>query len=261
MAEAEVEYQDKVSSAVDVAFPAVDSAAFREAFSWDGVEPIDVAIWTTTPWTLAANRGVSVSADLDYVLLRVGARAVVVAEALVEPCAARYGIADPVVLATTKGARLDRLTVLPPFDDIEVPLMLGSHVTTEAGTGCVHTAPAHGLEDFEIQAQDIPGWLVANENGLTVALDISITPALKAEGIAREVVNRIQNLRKDTALDVTDKIIVQVDTTKAIQEAILAHKDYICAEVLANEIVFVQLKEEKTEEIEAPNDTAIHIVK
>jgi isoleucyl-tRNA synthetase len=118
-----------------------------------------------------------------------------------------------------------------------------------------------GLEDFEIQAQDIPGWLVANENGLTVALDISITPALKAEGIAREVVNRIQNLRKDTALDVTDKIIVQVDTTKAIQEAILAHKDYICAEVLANEIVFVQLKEEKTEEIEAPNDTAIHIVK
>ena len=63
LAEAEVEYQDKVSSAVDVAFPAVDSAAFREAFSWDGVEPIDVAIWTTTQWTLAANRGVSVSAE------------------------------------------------------------------------------------------------------------------------------------------------------------------------------------------------------
>ena len=62
LAEAEVEYQDKVSSAVDVAFPATDSAAFRKAFAWDGEDPVDVAIWTTTPWTLAANRGVSISA-------------------------------------------------------------------------------------------------------------------------------------------------------------------------------------------------------
>ncbi|MDB2352568.1 isoleucine--tRNA ligase [Luminiphilus sp.] len=167
LAEAEVEYQDKVSSAVDVAFPATDSAAFRKAFAWDGEDPVDVAIWTTTPWTLAANRGVSISADLDYVLLQVGARAVVVAEALVEPCAARYGITDPVILATTKGDQLERLTVVPPFENIDVPLMLGSHVTTEAGTGCVHTAPAHGLEDFEIgKAYDLEVYNPVGGNGI-----------------------------------------------------------------------------------------------
>lgn len=118
-----------------------------------------------------------------------------------------------------------------------------------------------GIEDFDIQAQDIPGWLVANENGLTVALDITITPILKEEGIAREVVNRIQNLRKDKALDVTDRIVVQIDTTSSIQNAILAHKAYICMEVLADEIEFISLNIAKNDEIESPGDTAIQIIK
>lgn len=117
------------------------------------------------------------------------------------------------------------------------------------------------LEDFEIQAQDIPGWLVANENGLTVALDVTISADLKAEGLAREVVNRIQNLRKESAFDVTDRILVQIDTTAAIQEAITAHKDYICTEVLANDIQFCALTVAKTEEIEAAADTAIQLSK
>ena len=117
------------------------------------------------------------------------------------------------------------------------------------------------LTDFEIQAQDIPGWLVANENGLTVALDVTITAELKAEGLAREIVNRIQNLRKESAFDVTDRILVQIDTTAAIQEAIATHKAYICAEVLANDIQFTSLSVEKTEEIEAPADTAIQLSK
>ena len=117
------------------------------------------------------------------------------------------------------------------------------------------------LADFEIQAQDIPGWLVANENGLTVALDVTISADLKAEGLAREVVNRIQNLRKESAFDVTDRILVQIDTTAAIQEAITAHKDYICTEVLANDIQFCALSVAKTEEIEAASDTAIQLSK
>jgi len=117
------------------------------------------------------------------------------------------------------------------------------------------------LEDFEIQAQDIPGWLVANENGLTVALDVTISADLKAEGLAREVVNRIQNLRKESAFDVTDRILVKIDTTAAIQEAITAHKDYICTEVLANDIQFCALSVAKTEEIEAAADTAIQLSK
>jgi len=117
------------------------------------------------------------------------------------------------------------------------------------------------LTDFEIQAQDIPGWLVANENGLTVALDVTISAELKAEGLARELVNRIQNLRKESAFDVTDRILVQIDTTAAIQAAIETHKAYICTEVLANDIQFTSLSVGKTEEIEAPADTAIQLSK
>jgi len=117
------------------------------------------------------------------------------------------------------------------------------------------------LEDFEIQAQDIPGWLVANENGLTVALDVTISTDLKAEGLAREVVNRIQNLRKESAFDVTDSILVHIDTTATIQDAIAAHKDYICTEVLATDIQFCALSITKTEEIESAADTAIQLSK
>ena len=117
------------------------------------------------------------------------------------------------------------------------------------------------LSDFEIQAQDIPGWLVANENGLTVALDVTISGELKAEGLAREIVNRIQNLRKESAFDVTDRIHVRIDTTAQIQAAIAAHKTYICTEVLANDIQFEILNMPKTEEIEAEADTAIQLSK
>ena len=117
------------------------------------------------------------------------------------------------------------------------------------------------LSDFEIQAQDIPGWLVANENGLTVALDVTISAELKAEGLAREIVNRIQNLRKESAFDVTDRIHIRIDTTEQIQAAITAHKTYICTEVLANDIQFETLDIPKTEEIEAEADTAIQLSK
>ena len=117
------------------------------------------------------------------------------------------------------------------------------------------------LTDFEIQAQDIPGWLVANENGLTVALDVTISDELRSEGLAREVVNRIQNLRKESAFDVTDRITVTIDTTEQIRAAINAHKDYICAEVLANNILFETLHILKEEEIEAAADTAIQLSK
>jgi isoleucyl-tRNA synthetase len=150
LAEAEVEYQDKVSSAIDVAFPFADQQAANALLGVTGVGELSVAIWTTTPWTLAANRGVTVAADLDYVLLRIGERAVLIAEALLDECADRFGVDSPEILARVKGSALDRVRVVPPFSDESVPLMLGDHVTTDAGTGCVHTAPAHGLEDFQI---------------------------------------------------------------------------------------------------------------
>ena len=167
LAEAEVEYQDKVSSAIDVAFPFADQQAAEALLDVSGVGELSVAIWTTTPWTLAANRGVSVAADLDYVLIRVGERAVLVAEALIDECSSRFGVDSPDVLARVKGSALDRIRVLPPFSDESVPLMLGDHVTTDAGTGCVHTAPAHGLEDFQIgKAYDLEVYNPVGGNGV-----------------------------------------------------------------------------------------------
>ncbi len=94
-------------------------------------------------------------------------------------------------------------------------------------------------EDVEITSQDIPGWLVANSNGITVALDITISEELKQEGIARELVNRIQNIRKDSGFEVTDKIKVQIERSGTLETAILNNKDYIMSETLTEELFFV----------------------
>lgn len=180
LAEAEVEYQDKISSAVDVAFTAVDPGQLVDAFDahWHG--PVAVAIWTTTPWTLAANRGISLSADLEYVLVEAGDRAIVVAEALLESCAERYGLGTLNVLGRAKGSALDNLRVHHPFADITVPVMLGDHVTTDAGTGCVHTAPAHGLEDFEMgKKYDLEVYNPVGSNGVY----LSGTPVFEGKHI------------------------------------------------------------------------------
>ena len=117
------------------------------------------------------------------------------------------------------------------------------------------------MADFEINAQDIPGWLVASEGGITVALDITITEDLKLEGIARELVNRIQNMRKDAGLEVTDRIAVTIDTTDAIQVASKQFETYICNEVLATELIFHELKEGQKEDIESEGDTMIQLIK
>lgn len=96
--------------------------------------------------------------------------------------------------------------------------------------------------DFEIIAQDIPGWLVSSENGITVALDITLTEELRQEGIARELINRVQNLRKDSGLEVTDKINLFVECSAEMQQAIQANQSYVCNEVLASTIEFKQLE-------------------
>ena len=103
------------------------------------------------------------------------------------------------------------------------------------------------LEDVEITSQDIEGWLVANSNGITVALDITISPALKQEGIARELVNRIQNIRKDSGFEVTDKIKVQLKRNGILEEAILENEAYIKSETLTSDLVFVDEIENGTE--------------
>ncbi|MDB2408841.1 isoleucine--tRNA ligase [Crocinitomicaceae bacterium] len=118
------------------------------------------------------------------------------------------------------------------------------------------------LNDFVINTKDIPGWLVSSEDGLTVALDISISEGLKSEGIAREVVNRVQNFRKEKGLDVTDRIAVSIESSVSIQRAIEENQKYISDEVLANTIIFKELINDYfTETIESENDIKFSLSK
>jgi isoleucyl-tRNA synthetase len=103
------------------------------------------------------------------------------------------------------------------------------------------------LEEVEITSQDIEGWLVANQGGLTVALDITITEDLRMEGNARELVNRVQNLRKDSGLEVTDKIILVIEKNDILGRSIAANEHYIKTETLTKELVFVDELENGTE--------------
>ena len=118
------------------------------------------------------------------------------------------------------------------------------------------------LSDFEIAAQDIPGWLVATEGGLTVALDITISEDLRSEGIARELINRVQNLRKDSGLEVTDRIVLKVETNELIREAIRSNMQYVCSEVLANDIQFEAVSNAALiTDLEAEADTKIDLLR
>ena len=153
LAEAEVEYQDKTSPAVDVRFDAVDPVALARCFGVD-VEPsarVAIPIWTTTPWTLPANLGVALHPELPYVLLRVAQDDyLMLADALQESVLTRYGIDGTDAIAVAPGGSMDRQLLQHPFLDRQVPVVLGNHVTTEAGTGAVHTAPGHGLDDYHV---------------------------------------------------------------------------------------------------------------
>jgi len=158
LAEAEVEYEDKHSPAIDVRFQAVDEAGFLAcfgAFSPDhdprteaGTGPISVVIWTTTPWTLPANQAVALNAELTYLLVQCGDERLVLAEALLIAAMKRYDNDGHIILASCTGAALEHQLLQHPFYDRQVPVILGDHVTTEAGTGAVHTAPGHGQDDY-----------------------------------------------------------------------------------------------------------------
>ncbi|MDX1253176.1 MAG: isoleucine--tRNA ligase [Gammaproteobacteria bacterium] len=156
LAEAEVEYEDKTSPAIDVRFAVLDDRALMERLrhvpEHEGEGPISVVIWTTTPWTLPANQAVALHPELDYALVQCagahGAERLVLAEGLLKDAMARYGIEDYRVIAYGKGADLEGLKLAHPFYAREVPVIVGEHVTLEAGTGAVHTAPAHGQEDY-----------------------------------------------------------------------------------------------------------------
>ncbi len=156
LAEAEVEYAPHTSPSIDVRFPAVDPSALAAAMDTslpDGAKAA-LVIWTTTPWTLPANQAVCLHPELDYVLVRLAdGEHLLFAEALHASALARAGMEGYAVVARCKGAALEHLRLAHPFNEREVPVILGTHVTTEAGTGCVHTAPGHGLDDFHVGKQ------------------------------------------------------------------------------------------------------------
>jgi len=161
LAEAEIEYQDKTSPAIDVAYVARDSAQLAARFGATLPADVEVAvpIWTTTPWTLPASLAVSLGADIDYVLAEGPAhngkrRWLVLAAALAERSLQRYGVDGLVEHGHATGAALENLLLAHPFYPTrDIPLLNGAHVSAEDGTGAVHTAPGHGQEDFVVSQQ------------------------------------------------------------------------------------------------------------
>ena len=116
------------------------------------------------------------------------------------------------------------------------------------------------LDDVEISTEDMPGWQVASQGKLTVALDITITDSLQAEGDAREFINRMQRLRKDMNLDVTDRIRVQLERSGDISNSIMLYKDYICSEILAEEISLVDAVENNNVNLLTISDIPVRVI-
>ncbi|MBS7470280.1 isoleucine--tRNA ligase [Pseudomonas syringae] len=153
LAEAEVEYQDKKSSTIDVAFPIADEAKLAAAFGVPSLgKPASIVIWTTTPWTIPANQALNVHPEFEYALVDVGDKLLVLAAELVESCLARYKL-EGTVIATTTGQALELINFRHPFYDRLSPIYLADYVELGAGTGIVHCSPAYGVDDFNICKQ------------------------------------------------------------------------------------------------------------
>ncbi|HEY9098831.1 MAG TPA: isoleucine--tRNA ligase [Thiobacillus sp.] len=182
LAEAEVEYEDKVSISIDVGFEVDDRNALSQAFKVTLPDDAKVyaVIWTTTPWTLPANQAVSVHPEQTYDLLKTTRGYLILAHELAASSAARFDLATEWVASCT-GADLENVILRHPFYDRTVPIINGNHVTLEAGTGLVHTAPAHGVDDYVIgQRYALPSENPVGDDGKF----ISSTPAVGGTALA-----------------------------------------------------------------------------
>src|SRR3990167_2923098 len=193
LAEAEVEYADKKSFAIDVRFAVVDEAQFLEKLKIKSshAKNISIPIWTTTPWTLPANEAVALNPSIDYVLVECDQKeCLLIAEPLLESAMQRYEIKNYHVLAKISGKALEHVKLYHPFYSRTVPIVLGDHVTVDSGTGAVHTAPAHGQDDYLIGKQyDLPIENPVGEDGCF----ISTTPLF-----AGQHVNKVNELIIET---------------------------------------------------------------
>ena len=198
LAEAEVEYQDKTSLSLDVRYAPQDEAALLAKFSdVAGEGKVSVVIWTTTPWTLPASQAVSVHPEFNYALVEVdmglGKERLIVAEDMVEGLMTRYGVTDFTIVGRTVGAELKGTVLNHPFLERDIPIILGEHVTTEAGTGCVHTAPDHGVDDFNVGRENGIGTInLVQDNGVysDAAGEFAGLHVYKVDGAVLDALNR-----------------------------------------------------------------------
>ncbi|MGL4663158.1 MAG: isoleucine--tRNA ligase, partial [Culicoidibacterales bacterium] len=160
LAEAEIEYQDKVSPSIYVGFPVADGQGVLDS-------DVSLVIWTTTPWTMPANRGIAVSSEYDYAIIQFGSQKLLIAEQLVSQFNQETGNETGDVISIVNGSKLAGITAKHPIFDKTVPVILGDHVTLEAGTGLVHTAPGHGEDDFIVgKANNLEVVSVLNAKGV-----------------------------------------------------------------------------------------------
>ncbi|MEI7916988.1 MAG: isoleucine--tRNA ligase [Methylophilaceae bacterium] len=192
LAEAEVEYEDVNSPAIDVGFKVVDQAALSKVFSVDISGPVHAVIWTTTPWTLPANQAVSVHPELDYDLIQTSKGLLILARELAQATLSRYSEEGARVLASCKGASLNGLMLNHPFDERQVPVICGEHVTTDAGTGLVHTAAAHGNDDWLVMRANFPNEkprVLIGADGKFFTSDLVELTAIR--GLSRQDANKV----------------------------------------------------------------------
>ena len=188
LAEAEVEYAEHRSPTLDVGFVATDAAAAAERFGARVAGDVEMPIWTTTPWTLPANRALAVAPEAEYRLFACrladgGRRHLILAAELAESCLARYAAADIEALGVARGENLAGLEFEHPFIERRVPVVAGAHVTMETGTGIVHIAPAHGVDDHR----------------LGVAHDLCLDCEVDARGRFVDGVDKVGGMKVDEA--------------------------------------------------------------
>ena len=205
LAEAEVEYEDRVSPSIYVRFPAESAVEIEGKFNavGKGSGKLSAVIWTTTPWTMPSNRAISINPELEYQLVQLGDERVILAAELVESVVKATSIENIEILGSAKGTDLELLRFHHPFYDFTVPLILGDHVTTDGGTGLVHTAPDHGLDDFIVsQKYNVPmAGLVGNDGKF-----ISSTPFFAGKGVFEANPLVIEKLQETGNLLKLDKI-------------------------------------------------------
>jgi len=164
LAEAEIEYNDKTSTSIYVKFKIKEDKGLFKRFT--DLDNVYYVIWTTTPWTLPANVAICLNKDFEYSLIRVSDEYYIIAKGLLDEFAQNTGIQNYEEIATFKGEELNGQVAWHPFMERESVVILGEHVTLEAGTGCVHTAPGHGPEDFEMAMRyNLPVINPINEKG------------------------------------------------------------------------------------------------